>query len=133
MACAYLGLGRQLEGLEEEHCPDVVAILHGGAKLNEALVQHVGDLAVTFVHNHLRLAVVALNVLHVPLDGKRRHAVGVVDAVPNAKRVSRVWCGAPGRALKAVPVTEARRGCKSAGRCQPYRFWATTTSEFGTH
>mmetsp|Transcript_12778 Transcript_12778/g.33476 ORF Transcript_12778/g.33476 Transcript_12778/m.33476 type:complete len:417 (-) Transcript_12778:981-2231(-) len=80
-----LRLRRELESLEHRARAVQIALLHCGAKRDERLVELVRDGVHALVHNDLRAAGGALDVLDLALDGHDGDALGRVDVVPDAQ------------------------------------------------
>mmetsp|Transcript_18210 Transcript_18210/g.45957 ORF Transcript_18210/g.45957 Transcript_18210/m.45957 type:complete len:651 (-) Transcript_18210:1778-3730(-) len=82
-----LRLGRELELLEQRHGALVLLVVDRGAKLNQRLVQAVGDGVDALIDDDLGAATRPLNVLNIALDLKDGDPLRRVNRVPNTQVV----------------------------------------------
>ena len=106
-----LRLRGELQALQDGHGAVQVAVLDGGAEADEALVQDVRRRVDALVHDDLRLAVAALDLVHVALDLVDGHLVRRRDVVPHAQVVAVLRHNDVGarHPLHVVAVAEQRR------------------------
>ena len=80
-----LCLRGELQRLEHLHGGVVVAVVEQRVELDERLVERVRHRVHPLVDDNLRLSLAPLDVLHLAADGKVRHPVRTLQAVPHAQ------------------------------------------------